>query len=199
MRNVTLRSSIRWAYGVKDFEVAGPGWLETERYDIMAKASQPVPDSQLRLMLRALLAERFQLTLHRETRDVPVYALLVGRKGRKLEASKTEGPASVRPNGGALEFRNITMSDLADRLPARPFGIDRPVIDRTDLAGAFDFTMKLADNDAELKKNLERREADHDPSMFNAPLQDLGLRLEPRKGPVEILVVDHARKVPVEN
>lgn len=199
MRNVTLGSCIRWAYGMKDFQIAAPGWFTSERYDVIAKASTPVSNDQLRLMLQALLADRFKLALHREMKELPVYALLVDSKGTQLQPAKTEVPSSMRPNGGALEFRNMSMPELAERLPARPFGIDRPVIDKTGLSGAFDFTMKLADNAAELKSSLERRESERDPSLFTVPLQQLGLKLEPQKGPVDILVIEHAQKIPVEN
>jgi uncharacterized protein (TIGR03435 family) len=199
MRNVTLHSCIRWAYDVKGFQVIAPGWLTSDRYDITAKASDSVPTERLRLMLRAVLAERFSLSLHREVKEVPVYALRMTSRRPKLQVSNSDAPSSMRPNGGALEFHNMSMTELAERLPGRPFGIDRPVINKTALAGAFDFTMKLAGNDAELKSSLERRESDQDTSLFVAPLRDLGLRLQPEKGPVEMLIVDHAERKPVEN
>jgi uncharacterized protein (TIGR03435 family) len=199
MSNVTLRSCVRWAYGVDDFQVAAPNWFASERYDVIAKASGTATKDQLRLMLRGLLAERFKLVLHHETKELPVYALLVGSRGSKLKTGNTDAPSSMRPNGGALEFRNMSMAELAERLPARPFGIDRPVIDRTGLPGAFDFTMKLANNDAELKSSLERGESERDSSLFTVPLQQLGLKLKPQKGPIDMLVIDDAEKIPIKN
>jgi uncharacterized protein (TIGR03435 family) len=199
MRGVSLRSSIRWAYGLQDFQISAPGWLESQRYDIVAKAPGAVSDDELRLMLRALLTERFRLAVHRETRELQVYALAVGKKGTPLEAAKTPGEGSMQVDNGALVFRNMTMPEFAVRLAARPFGVDRPVIDRTGLPGAFDFSMKLAANNVELKQSLERRELERDFSMFTAPLEELGFRLKAQKAPVEILVVDHADKVPMEN
>lgn len=204
MRNVSLRSAIRWAYGVKDFQILAPGWMESERYGIVAKAPGAASNDELRLMLRALVAERFKLAMHRETKELPVYALVlskpvVSKKGTRLAAAKTGGEGTMRVVNGALEFRSMSMAEFADRLPARPFGVDRPVVDHTGLQGAFDFTMKLAENDVELKQSLERREMEHDSSMFTVPLQELGLRLEAQKGPIEILVIRRAEKVPVEN
>jgi uncharacterized protein (TIGR03435 family) len=199
MRNISLRSAIRWAYGVKDFQISAPGWMDSERYDIAAKAPGAVSNDQLRLMLRALLTERFKLALHRETKELAVYALVVGKRGSRLEAAKTEGEGSMRVANGALEFQSMSMAEFAERLSARPFGVERPVVDRTGLQGPFDFRMKLAENDGELKHSLERREIEHDSSMFTAPLEDVGLRLEAQKGPIEILVIDRAEKVPVEN
>ena len=199
MRNVNLRTCLRWAYGVEDFQIAAPNWFNVERYDVIAKASGPASKEQLRLMLRALLAERFKLALHHETKELSVYALLVERSGSKLQPSKSEVPSSMRPNGGALEFRHMSMPDLAERLQARPFGMDRAVIDKTGLPGRYDFSMKLANSDAELKGSLERGESEHDLSLFTNPLRQLGLKLSPQKGPVEMLVIDSAEKVPLAN
>jgi len=199
MHNVSLRSAVRWAYGVTDFQISSPGWMSFERYDIAAKASGPVANSELRRMLRTLLASRFQMTLHHDSKNEAVYALVVAAGGARLEASKTEASSRITPVGGALEFRNMSMAELAERMPARPFRVDRPVIDRTGLEGAFDFTLKLADNASDLKSSLERREAEQDSSWVIGPLRQLGLRLEAQKGPVEMLVIDHAEKVPGEN
>ena len=91
LRNISLRSSIGWAYGLRDFQIAAPGWLESEKYDIVAKAPGMVTHDQLRGMLRALLEERFKLVVHRETKEFRVYALVVGRKGSRLDAAKTPG------------------------------------------------------------------------------------------------------------
>ena len=199
MHNVTLRSSIQWAYDVKEFQVVAPDWLTADRYDITAKSSESVPIEQLRLLLRTLLIERFKLSTHRERKEVSVYALRTTSRRPELHVSTSSESPSMRPNGGALEFHNMSMTELAERLPKRPFGIGRPVIDETALTGPFDFTMKLAGNAAELKSDLERRETDQDASFFVAPLRELGLRLQPEKAPVEMLVVDHAQRKPVEN
>jgi uncharacterized protein (TIGR03435 family) len=199
MRNVTLRYCIRWAYDVKDFQVIAPGWLTYGRYDITAKTSESVPIERLRLMLQSLLADRFGMSLHREIKELSAYALRTTSRKPGLQVSNSGAPSSMRPNGGALEFHNMSMGELAERLSGRPFSIDRPVIDRTGQAGAFDFTIKLAGSDAELKSSLERGELDHDTSLFTNPLRELGLRLLSEKGPVEMLVVDSAQRKPIEN
>jgi len=118
MRNVTLRFCVQWAYGLKPFQVGTPGWMESDRYDIVAKSAGPVAVAQLRVMMQSLLAERFKLTLHHEPKEMSMYALLAGKKP-KLQPAKGEGPGVMKPNGGALEFRNMTMAELAERLPAR--------------------------------------------------------------------------------
>lgn len=199
MRNVTMRSAIEWAYDVRDFQIAGTTALPSNRYDIAAKAAGPVPTERLRLMLQALLAERFKLALHRETKELAVYALRTVNRETKLRPAASDAPATMRPNGGALEFHNMSMAEFADRLPARPFSFDRPVIDKTGLTGKFDFSTKLADGIVELKREMERRELEQDTSIFTAPLHELGLRLQPEKGNVEMLVIDRLEKLPVAN
>ena len=116
MRNVTLRSCIRWAYDVRDFQVTAPGWLASVRYDITAKASGSVSIERLRLMLRSLLAERFGLSLHREIKTFSAYALRMTNLSPQLQVSNSGAPSSMRPNGGALEFHNMSMTELAERL-----------------------------------------------------------------------------------
>jgi uncharacterized protein (TIGR03435 family) len=200
MRNVSLRSCLKWAYDVKDFQINGPGWLASQKYDIAAKTATPTSNDQLRLMMQTLLADRFKLVLHRATKDLPVFALVVGKNGPKFHESPAgDVKSSMRPSGGSLEFRNFTMTEFAEQLSARPLKVDRPVLDKTDLNGPFDFTMKLADNTLELKHTLEGIEKGDGQSISTIIQQELGLKLQPQKGPVEILVIDGAEKTPSEN
>jgi uncharacterized protein (TIGR03435 family) len=200
MRSVSLKSCLKWAYGVKDYQISGPGWLASEKYDVVAKTGRPATDDELRLMLQTLLAERFQMALHRETKELPMYALVVGKSGPKLQESK--GGSGSKEHGitidkGALVYKNTSMPELADRLSAGVFGVNRPVLDKTGLTGSFDFSVKLAESIAELKGSI-RSMAD-DPTIMMDALQQIGLKLEPQKGPVEILVIDKVEKVPTEN
>jgi len=197
MQNVSLQTCIKWAYGLRDFQIAGPSWLSSEKYDIAANASGAATEQELRLMLRALLAERFKLKTRIETKEKPVYALVVAKNGPKLHAAVKDGDPSFRPVGGELVFLNFSMADLADRLSSRPFKLDLPVFDRTGIDGRFDFALKLATNPDELKHTLEGME--QGPSIFVFFQDQLGLKLEARKGPVEILIVESAEKIPAEN
>jgi uncharacterized protein (TIGR03435 family) len=199
MQNVSLSSAVQWAFDVREFQVAGPGWLATERYDIVAKAAGPGPAAQLRMMLRTLLADRFQLALHRETKDLPVYALVVGKGGPKLREAKGEGNGlpGLDFRDGGLVFQGRSMHDFTEQLSGKPFSMDHPVIDKTGLNGAYDFILKLADDNAGLKGMF--RDGGMDPSVIAGSLQEIGLKLEAQKSPVEILVVDHAGKVPSGN
>lgn len=197
MRNVTLMTCLRWAYGVRDFQISGPMWMGTERYDISAKAAGAASEEQMRTMLRALLAERFRMASRRESKELTVYALAAAKKGIKLKASSVDGPGSLMPEGGELVFHNFSMAELADRLQTIPFKVDRPVIDETGLKGKFDFRLKLASNDGELKSALEGM--DRGVAIFSYFQEQLGLKLEARKAPVDVLVIERAEKVPVEN
>jgi uncharacterized protein (TIGR03435 family) len=190
MRNVTLRSCLSWAYGVQDFQVTGLDMRE--RYDITAKAASRVTTSELRAMLGALLADRFKLAFHRESKSLPAYALTVTKRGAKLRESKEEDPGILEPGGAKLTAQHASMLELADRLSV---GLRTPVIDKTGLLGRYDFILDL------MPYIPEQKGGDVDfAGMIIAALPDqLGLTLESRKEPIEILVVDHAEKTPSEN
>lgn len=199
MRNVSLRSCIRWAYDLRDSQISGPGWLGSQRFDIAATSEGPTAPQEMRQMLQKLLGERFKLAVRREAKDATVYAMTVNKEGKLRPAT---GEASgLKPIAGAMEFRNYSMAALAERLGARPFNLDHFVIDKTGLAGLFDFEVKFAENAAEMKHALEgmERGTQNGPSMI-AILQDqLGFRFKAQKAPVSSLVVEHAERVPTEN
>ena len=200
MRNVTLRSCVKWAYGVRDFQVSGgPGWVDAERYDISAKAANKADDAELRKMLRRLLAERFQLVVREERKQLPIYALIVLKTKPALKPSSGGEPASMRPGNGSLEFSNTSMAELAERLANRPLRVDRPVVDKTGLAGGFDFSLKFADSADGLKSTLEDVDRGTGPSIFGVIQGQLGLKLEARKAELPVVVVEHAVENPGEN
>jgi len=200
MENVTLRSCVKWAYDVRDFQISGgPDWLGTERYDISAKAAGHADDAQLRKMLQALLAERFQLGLREEPKQLPVYALLVVRTKAGLKQTADAGPATMWPGDGALEFRNTSMEEFAERLASRPLTVDRPVVDKTGLSGGYDFSLKFADNAAGLKGALEDVDRGTGESIFSIVQAQLGLKLEAQKATLSALVIEHAVENPGEN
>ena len=192
---VTLLDLITSAYGVRYEQVSGgPGWVNTAHYDIAAKAEgeAPLTKEQSRQMMQALLGERFQLKIHRETREVPVYALVVGRNGPKLKETSADEPGDNFVRGGRagmhMEATRGTMEQLARQLS----GTAGPVMDRTGLAGYYayqlDWTPATRPSDPESDT----------PSLFTAVQEQLGLKLETAKGPMEMLIIDRAEK-PTEN
>ena len=184
----TLKTFIWMAYGFQAFQVSGgPNWLNTDRFDISAKVAQSATPDERKRMLQALLAERFQLASHRETRELPVYALQVGRNGPKLQAAIDEGMSAGR---GSIKG-NMQVSDLVRHLSAI---LGRTVTDQTGLKGIY--AVKLAWAPEGLTAEAAADPAG--PSIFTALQEQLGLRLEPSKDQVEIFVIDHAEK-PSEN
>jgi len=195
MRNVELRESIEWAYGVKYYQISGPGLLH-ERYDILAKSESPVPVSQLRVMLQDLLARRFNLRLRRETKMLAVYRLVVARGGPRLSGAKASADLSPshatellpRVVDGSFVFENTSMTEFAEKLSLLR-GIDLPVTDATGIEGVFDITLKSAAS-AILQPD--------GPSLFTLIEEQLGLRLVSAKASFEVLIVDHVER-PSEN
>ena len=201
--NVTLGEFIEMAYDVRRYQIAGEDWIASpgaNRYDIVAKAAAPASESELRHMLVPVLADRFHLTLHRETRVLPVYALVVAKGGHKLrDGDGGEQWVSPDPGGGGFRYRNYPMSALALTLSLlRTTG--RPVVDRTGLTGRYDFTANLQDLPAgATAEDLKRAVFESDTAVFAALQEQLGLKLNAERAPIEMLVVDHADKIPTDD
>ena len=199
--NISLKDCLRFAYGLKDYQIIGPDWINSEKYDIAAKAESSVTGEQLKAMFQALLADRFKLTVHRETKELPIYALVVGRNGPKLVGVEAGG-SQTTSGRSRLTARKISMPRLAEDLGRH---LDRPVVDMTGLKGVFDLTLEWAPDESQTMPNRGGGEgqviADSTAglSIFTAVQQQLGLKLEARKGSAEILVIDHAEKIPTEN
>jgi len=206
--NTTLGDMIDFAYGVHPRQVVGgPAWLETDKYDLTAQPDidgQP-NTTQLKTMLQQLLADRFKLTLHHDKKELSAYAIVVAKTGPKL--TKSEGD----PNGlpglffqglGVLPARNATMSDFAGVMQGAV--LDRPVVDQTGIAGRWDFTLKWTPDQTQflalggVHTPPPADNADAPPDLFTAIQQQLGLRLESTKAPIDVLVIDHVDK-PSEN
>jgi uncharacterized protein (TIGR03435 family) len=192
--NQTLRRMIEYAYNVRDFQISGgPGWMSSNRYDVKAKPENSARDSQIKQMLQTLLAERFELRIHRVTREGAVYSLLVGKDGTKLQPTKesaTSGSTSGRNREtgmSTLKGTRVTATEIAADLAAQ---LERPVFDKTGLTGKYDFELSWV---PDLTPG-----AASGPSLFTAVQEQLGLRLESDRGPIEVLVIDNAA-LPKEN
>ena len=251
----SLADLVRIAYGVKAYQVQGPDWMAQQRFEIQAKIPDGVSQDKVPEMLQALLADRFKLTVHREKKDLPIYALIVGKNGPKLtEASAApDAPLPDSPGrgmsigtekgqmklvqdgkgGGAmqvagqsgttrfsvangsihLEMTKTTIASLVDTLAPL---VERPVLDMTDLKGTYQIALDLPMDDLQI---LVQRQAaamgfplpgpppGANPAEAATPggsaifsaVEKLGLKLDGRKGPVDIIVVDHLEKTPTEN
>jgi uncharacterized protein (TIGR03435 family) len=195
IRNASLSSCIKWAYHVMDYQIAGPAWLQIDKYDITAKSAGPAPMDQLRQMLQTLLAERFQLLFHRETKELPVYVLVAAKSGPKLHKAEPGGNTSMKGENGSFVFQSTSMPQFVEDLSTLR-QVDRPVLDRTGIPGIFDFNLKFGESNEEMKRALI---AGDGASIFTLIQEQLGLKLEARKGPVEMLVIDRVERAPTEN
>jgi uncharacterized protein (TIGR03435 family) len=183
MHNATLKFCIITAYAVQDSLIeGGPGWINSDTYEITAKFGNATHD-QFVQMFQALLSDRFKLSVHRETRQVPVYALTLGKSGAKLHAADPGGEPFLGRRGrtGPLTGRKASMPQLASLLSML---MGRKVLDQTGLTGLYDFTLEFAPDDA----------VDSPFPSLVTVLQELGLKLESTKAPVEVLIIDHAEK-----
>jgi uncharacterized protein (TIGR03435 family) len=197
-RNQNLRDLLEHAYDVMEWQITGPAWILSERFDVTAKPPAGVSGDQFEAMMQNLLAGRFKLQLHREQQERAVYALVVAKGGLKATAAPGEAGAKTNWSRDHIEAQHMSMAHFAERLSRVA---DRPVVDATGVAGAFDFELKWTPDSSRAKpaENSGAQLADLPPSVFTAIEEQLGLKLEPRKAPVEILIVDHAEKVPTEN
>ncbi len=216
--NVTLKIAIQQAYQVRDYQVIGPSWIESESYtyNIVAKAPAGAPKEQFPAMLRTLLAERFKMVCHRETREQAAYALVAAKNPPKLRKSEAAAEGRRGPAGGVavmptpagmhIAANRVTMASLAQMLSSI---IGRPVADSTQLEGSYDivldFSMEglagmrsMAALAGTPREHAPAPDSTPAPSIFTA-IQQLGLKLETRRVPVEFIVVDSAGKVPTEN
>ncbi len=238
--NLPLSRLIAIAYDVRSYQVSSPSWMDSERFDIIAKVPPGTTKEQFNLMLQNLLAERFRLVVHKESKDGPVYALVVAKGGVKIKESPKADPAAggdaplpgpppgpptigkdgmpnmqmrggrgvglmMGPKGLRMQASRLTMARFAEILSEQ---VGRPVIDQTGLTAEYDLTLDFSPEGLSMMKGLPMPPgaeakagldaAESSPNLFTA-VQDLGLKLESRKAPVDLIVVDSAEKTPTEN
>jgi uncharacterized protein (TIGR03435 family) len=204
--NTTLNDLIVFAYGVHIQQIMnGPAWLASEKFDLSAKPEDAgVPDAtQLRTMVQKLLVDRFSLKFHKEKKELSAYTLNVGKNGVKMAKNESGGtlPGFGGRGPGAIGVRNSTMTEFASFLQARV--LDRPVVDQTGLAGKFDFTLEWRPDTAQTAAQGPNApalppEVASRPDIFTAFQEQIGLKLESMKTPVEVFVIDQVQK-PSEN
>jgi uncharacterized protein (TIGR03435 family) len=216
IRGLSLRQLIQYAWGnvgVRDglhatLVLGGPGWVDHDRFDVAAKSEggRTTSRDERRQMLRELLIERFQLKFHREVRPTAVYALVVTKNGPKMKARKPDDggpPFSLPFSAPHIRGSNVPMATLADALQTiipltDPDRDDCPVVDQTGLTGAFDFELTWSGDMTFSRGRGGIPDNSSAPDLFTAIQEQLGLRVELRKAPMEILVIDSAEK-PTDN
>jgi uncharacterized protein (TIGR03435 family) len=230
---LTMRDLLGMAYRVKLYQLNGPEWMAMERYDINAKLPAGVSPEKLPEMVQALLNDRFGIRLHRESKEMPVYALVVGKPPLRLKDSVidptappptavqvtgTGSAAGVSVNlgngssytfaGGKFEAKKVNAAAMAAVLERFT---DRPVLDVTELKGTYDFEFKVTPEDtqtlmirAAINAGVQlppqaMRLLDNGGNPLEGAAEQLGLKLDSRKMPVEIIVIDQIQKTPTDN
>lgn len=198
LRNVTLKGALRWAYRVNYAQVQGPAWLDAERWDISARSGSEVSEDQLRSMLQNLLADRFRMEVHHQTKELQAYVLSIGKNGPKFHESTSTGASAIEPQKDrfAISVKRTPISQLTDLL-ARV--LQTPVIDSTGLTGRYDVTIDVAKYLEDFKPQAGGGIPDVVSILMNGIQEELGLRLESKKMQVDLVVVDHAERTPAEN
>jgi uncharacterized protein (TIGR03435 family) len=230
----TLKDYIAMAYRVKVYQVSGPDWIGTDHFDINAKLPAGAKTEQIPDMMQALLAERFQMKFHHEKKEMPVYALVMGKTPLKLKevpaGAADDGPPATNvaaTGSGAgvsvdlghgssytfanskFEARKLNLDVLASMLERY---VDRPILNMTDLKGYYDFTLEVTPEDYQAMliragvsagmvfppQVLRLIEGNSTPSLMDA-VQQAGLKMDTRRAPVDLLVVDSALKNPTDN
>jgi uncharacterized protein (TIGR03435 family) len=231
---LTLKDYIGTAYRVKLYQISGPDWIGSDRFDISATLP-PGTTTQIPEMMQHLLEDRFQLKIHRDKKDFPVYVLEVAKGGLKMQANAPDpnaedakAPLTISGSGSAqgisvnlgrgssyafannkFEAKRVTMATLAEILERF---VDRPIVDLTDLKGSYDFALDITDEDYRVMliragvnsgvslppQALRLLDGASTASLFDA-MQKVGLKLDARKAPLDVVVVDDARKTPTDN
>jgi uncharacterized protein (TIGR03435 family) len=200
----SLVDVMKYAYGVHGKQiVGGPEWIGTEKFDLLADPgteNRPASD-EMKRMVQELLSDRFQLTFHRDKRELSVYAIVVGKAGAKL--TKSEGdpsgiPAVAFSPSGKLGAGNATIADFATFL--QRYVMDRPVVDQTGITGRYDLRLTWTPDESQFNGRVPPATDDPNapPGLYTAIQEQLGLNLEAVKAPVEVLVIDRVER-PSEN
>ena len=193
--NRSLMELIKMAHSVQDYQIDGPEWLRSAKFDIVAKIPADASREQRPAMMMALLVERFHLAVHRETKEMPAYALVVGKSGPKLQQVEPGG-TNMNNNGNnnsrQITAERVSMAGLAETL-ARI--VEHPVVDRTGLQGAYKLKLEYTPDNAK----SDGPDGAAGPSIYTALQEQLGLKLQTQKLPVEIIVVDRVERAATEN
>ena len=209
-RNTNLKNLLMRAYVLRNYQIQGPGWIDTERYDVVAKVPEGAPTDQAPAMLRDLLTARFQLVTRRETKEEDVFVLSVGKNGPKLTKSQTEmrpGPDSapnllanqIEFNAGRLSVPGVSMAHFANTLAGL---VGRPVLDETGIQGVFDISLNVQMSEVSAMRAgaaADGMQASEPTNTLAAAIKEIGLNWGTRKAPIEHLVVVSGLKAPVGN
>jgi uncharacterized protein (TIGR03435 family) len=195
IENMSLKAVIEMSYGVKDFQFERPAWVDTACFDIVAKPPASYKHEDLQSLLRNLLADRFKLSVHNDSKEMTAYVLTVAKDGPKFhEATKPRGYFTARP--GHIDGARVSMKRFIGALKGM---FPRPIIDETGLSAEYEIKLEWTPDQAAAMPAGDEQVPDPGVSISTALRDQLGLRLQTRKAPVEIVIVDHIEKTPTDN
>ena len=192
--NASLSFCVQWAYDIRRDQVSGPDWVRQLKFDIAAKTAAPSAEAEMRRMMRTLLSERFKLVFHRATRPLDVYELGIGKHGPKLTkaASEESGDMDFKDRRGFYAFHHVTMTEFVKQI--RGLALDHEAVDKTGLEGRYDMMLKFPAGYRPLPHAYGEM-----PSVMDLLEEQFGLKLELKRLPTEVLVIDRADKTPIDN
>lgn len=198
LRNVTLRTLTSWAYHVLEFQVTGPDWAGVNRFDVSAKAAGPVSEDELRTMMQALLADRFKMSIHRDTKETSAYVLQVAKGGLKIKESTSEGEADIQPNQQRMSV-SIQRTGMPELVAILGNVFRAPIVDQTGIKGRYDATIDVAKYMADMRPSEGGAPPDPIAIVTRGLQEEFGIKVEAKKMPVDFVVIDRADKTPVAN
>ena len=191
MRDVTVDSCIKWAYGVQNSQIAGPGWMDSDRFDITAKSNGPATEDQMKRLLQGLLTERFGLTFHHEQREMKALVLSVASSGAKLKpAAAPDAPPYHQNSANGTIARSMSIREWANFI-AGP--LQMPVVDQTGLTGKYDFAIDFTPY-LESGNNMSASRPDSTALIKIVMHDQLGLDINGRKSTIDVMVIDQVQK-----
>jgi uncharacterized protein (TIGR03435 family) len=192
MQDVSVQTCIKWAYGVQDSQISGPAWIQSEKFDITAKADNPATDDQMKPMMQTLLADRFKLSFHHQSKELKAFVLTVAKGGAKLSPAAAPDAKPFRQNSAnGTVAKSITIQEFADFI-SDP--LQMPVVDETGLTGRYDFAIDFTPYLPDPAHNMDGTKPDTTGILMAALEGELGLKMESRKTQVEVMVIDHVEK-----
>ena len=195
MRDVSVQTCIKWAYGVQDSQISGPGWIDSDKFDIVAKADSPATEAQMKQMMQTLLAERFQLSFHRQSKELKAFVLTVAKGGAKVHPAAAPDAESFHQNSAnGSVVKSMTIREWGDYISGP---LQMAVVDETGLTGKYDFVIDFTPYLPDAH-NMDVRRPDSTSILMAAMEDELGIKMETRKTGVDVMMIDRVEK-PSEN
>lgn len=191
MQDVSVETCIKWAYGVQESQIAGPAWIDSDKFDITAKADGPATDDEMKRMMQALLADRFKLRFHHQEKELKAFVLTIAKGGAKVTPAAAPDAKPYRQNSAnGSVVKSMTIQQFGDFI-SQP--LHMPVVDQTGLTGKYDFVLDFTSYLPDAH-NMDVNRPDSTSILMAALEGELGIKMETRKTQVDVMIIDHVEK-----